>query len=174
MVAAILCLPWQASVGNYGTLVAIPGQEAIIRAPENATLIALHVQPGQPLAAGSIVGRMGNLELEEQIVQAQAELARANAASNRLLGELRTQRKRRFGPSCNGASARASTMRSTPSNARSRRGREGAATLWQPMSSRCQPCQQRSLPVRRSAGATDLSRGHRRTAIRCGFAPRAA
>jgi hypothetical protein len=90
LVVAVLLAPWSASVGNYGTLIAIPGQEAIIRAPESATLIALNAQPGAQVASGAAIGRMGNLDLEEQIVQAQSELARVNADYDRLLGELRT------------------------------------------------------------------------------------
>ncbi|MGH9853472.1 MAG: HlyD family secretion protein, partial [Blastocatellia bacterium] len=88
-VVTVLCLPWNASVGAYGSLVAIPEREAIIRAPESATLIELAVKPGDSAASGAMVGRMGNLELEEQLVKAQAELARANADYDRLLGELR-------------------------------------------------------------------------------------
>jgi putative peptide zinc metalloprotease protein len=88
---AVLCLPWQASVGSYGTLVAIPGREGIIRAPENASLIALHVQPGQQVARGLTIGRMGNLDLEEQIVQVRTELARVDTSIQRLSGELRVQ-----------------------------------------------------------------------------------
>ena len=90
VIAVILCLRWNASVGNYGTLIANPGEEAIIRAPESATLIGLQAFPGQQIAAGSAVGQMGNLELEEQMVQVQAELARVSADYDRLLGELRT------------------------------------------------------------------------------------
>ena len=45
-IVLILCLPWNASVGAYGALIAVPGQEAIIRAPESATLIELRVRPG--------------------------------------------------------------------------------------------------------------------------------
>jgi multidrug efflux pump subunit AcrA (membrane-fusion protein) len=89
LVVAVLVMPWSASVGNYGALIAIPNREVIVRAPESATLIELRAQPGQQLAAGAVIGRMDNLELEEQIVQAQSELARANADYDRLLGELR-------------------------------------------------------------------------------------
>jgi multidrug resistance efflux pump len=89
VIAVILCLPWDASVGNYGTLIAIPGEESIIRAPESATLIALQAQPGQQIAAGSRIGQMGDLGLEEQIVQVQSELARVNADYDRLQGEMR-------------------------------------------------------------------------------------
>jgi multidrug efflux pump subunit AcrA (membrane-fusion protein) len=91
LIGAVLLMPWSASVGNYGTLIAIPGQEAIIRAPESATLIALHAQPGRQVASGAVLGQMGDLELEEQIVQVQSELVQANAAYERLLGELRTR-----------------------------------------------------------------------------------
>jgi hypothetical protein len=86
-----LLTPWGASVGEYGTLVATPGREAIIRAPESATLLALNAQPGAWLAAGASIGRMGNFDLEEQIVQAQSELARANADYGRLEGEWRAR-----------------------------------------------------------------------------------
>ncbi len=89
----LLLLPWTASVGNYGTLVALPGQEAIIHAPESATLAALRVQPGDQVAAGAIIGQLGNFDLDEQIVQAQAELARAQADYDRLRGEQRTQQE---------------------------------------------------------------------------------
>ncbi len=89
VVVAVLVMPWSASVGNYGTLIALPGQEAIIRAPESATLIALNAQPGAQVASGAAIGRMGNFDLEEQIVEAQSELARVNADYDRLLGELR-------------------------------------------------------------------------------------
>ncbi len=89
LIGAALLMPWTASVGNYGTLVAVPGQEAIIRAPENGALVELHVSPGDRIASGAAVGRMGNLELEEQMAQAQSELARARADYDRLLGELR-------------------------------------------------------------------------------------
>ena len=90
-VAAVLLMPWTASVGSYGTLIAIPGQEAIIRAPESATLIELRTQPGDFIADGSIVGRLGNLELDEQIVQVESELVRVKAGYDRLLGELRVR-----------------------------------------------------------------------------------
>jgi putative peptide zinc metalloprotease protein len=91
LIVLILCLPWNDSVGNYGSLVAVPGQEAIIRAPESATLVELRVRPGDLTASGAVLGRMGNVELEEQIVQAQAELDRASAESDRLSGELKTR-----------------------------------------------------------------------------------
>ena len=91
LVVVVLCLPWNASVGAYGSLVAIPEREAIIRAPESATLIELAVNPGDLAVSGAVVGRMGNLELEEQLVEAQAELAHANADYDRLLGEMRVR-----------------------------------------------------------------------------------
>ena len=83
----VLLLPWSASVGNYGTLIALPGREAIVRAPESATLITLRAQPGEQVASGALIAQMGNLDLEEQMVQVQAELARAGADYERLLGE---------------------------------------------------------------------------------------
>jgi multidrug resistance efflux pump len=89
LAVVLLLMPWSASVGAYGSLVAIPEREAIIRAPESATLIELAVKPGDAMANGAVVGRMGNLELEERLVEAQAELARANSDYDRLLGELR-------------------------------------------------------------------------------------
>jgi putative peptide zinc metalloprotease protein len=89
LIVLILCLPWNASVGAYGALIAVPEQEAIIRAPEGATLIELRVRPGDLMDGGAAIGRMGNAELDEQLAQTQTELDRANADYDRLLGELR-------------------------------------------------------------------------------------
>lgn len=94
LVAVVLLLmPWSASVGNYGTLIAIPDQETIIRAPESASLVALRVRPGDQVANGAIIGQMGNLDVEDQIVQVQSELARASADYDRLLGEMRASQE---------------------------------------------------------------------------------
>jgi len=91
VLAAVLCVRWTASVGGYGTLMTIPGREMIIRAPEDATLIELRAQPGEVISSGSLIGRMGNVALEEQIVQAQVDLARASADRDRLLRDLRVR-----------------------------------------------------------------------------------
>ncbi len=91
LAVVVLLLPWSASVGNYGALIALPNQEAIIRAPESATLVALRVQPGDRVTNGAVIGQMGNFDLEEQIAGVQTELARANADYDRLLGELRAR-----------------------------------------------------------------------------------
>ncbi len=91
IVIIVLVMPWSASVGNYGQLVALPDRETIIRAPEAATLVQLSVKPGDQLAAGAVVGRLGNLDVEEQIAQVQTELVRAQADYERLLGELRVR-----------------------------------------------------------------------------------
>ena len=88
-VIVTLLVPWSASVGNYGTLAVIPGQEAIIRAPESASLIELRVTPGDRLASGAIVGRMRSVELDDQTAEVQSELARARTEHHRLQGELR-------------------------------------------------------------------------------------
>ena len=88
---AILCAPWNASIGSYGTLVPIPNREVIIRAPEDATLIEVRAQPGDIVRSGSLLGKMGNFELEEQIVQAQSELVRARADHDRLQGQFRAR-----------------------------------------------------------------------------------
>jgi multidrug resistance efflux pump len=91
MIIGGLMIPWRASVGNYGELIAVPAQEAIIRAPESATLVALNTQPGEKIASGAVLGRMGNFDLEEQIVQVQADLARVTADYDRLVGEIRAR-----------------------------------------------------------------------------------
>lgn len=87
----VLLMPWSASVGNYGLLVALPDRETIIRAPEAATLVQLSVKPGDQLAVGAVVGRLGNLDVEEQIAEVQTELTRVQADYDRLLGELRVR-----------------------------------------------------------------------------------
>jgi putative peptide zinc metalloprotease protein len=88
LTAGVLLMPWNASVGSYGTLVAIPGQEAIIRAPESATLAELRVVPGSILRTGAVLGRMGNIDLDEQLAGIRTELARVQADHDRLAGEL--------------------------------------------------------------------------------------
>ena len=92
-IVLILCLPWNASVGAYGALIAVPGQEAIIRAPESAMLVELRVRPGDLASAGAVIGRMSDLELEEQLSRGQVELDRANAERDRLLGEFRARQE---------------------------------------------------------------------------------
>jgi putative peptide zinc metalloprotease protein len=89
LIVTVLLLPWNASVGNSGTLVAIPGQEEIIRAPESGRLLTLRVQPGEDVSFGAVIGQMGNLEIEEELVQVRAELAGVNAEYSRAHGELR-------------------------------------------------------------------------------------
>ena len=91
LVIAVLLTPWRASVGSYGTLIALPDREAIIRAPEAATLVQLGVKPGDQLAAGAALGKLGNLDVEEQITAVQTDLARVQADYDRLLGELRVR-----------------------------------------------------------------------------------
>lgn len=93
LAVAILLMPWSASVGNYGSLIAVPGQEAIIRAPENGSLVTLRVRPGDQVAGGAMIGQMGNFDVEEQIVAVQSELARVNADYDRLSGELHSSKE---------------------------------------------------------------------------------
>ena len=92
LVAIASCIPWSASVGGYGVLMTIPDQETAVRAPENGSVISLNVRPGQHVEKGSALGLLGNLDLEEQIVQARTDFARATAEAERLSGELRLQR----------------------------------------------------------------------------------
>jgi HlyD family secretion protein len=93
LILAGLLMPWMASVGSYGTLVAIPGRESVIRAPESASLLVLSVQPGQQVAAGAVLAQMGNLDMDLQIAEVRTELARVNADSERLTGERRVQQE---------------------------------------------------------------------------------
>ena len=89
LLVIVMLAPWRASVGSYGTLVTLPGQEAIIRAPEAGTLVELRTQPGAVVAAGALIGQLGNLETEEQLAQVNTELARVSADYDRLLAESR-------------------------------------------------------------------------------------
>lgn len=91
LVLLFLLMPWRASVGNYGQLIALSERETIIRAPEAATLVQLNVKPGDQLAAGATIGQLANLDIEEQLAELQTDLARANADYNRLLGETRVR-----------------------------------------------------------------------------------
>jgi putative peptide zinc metalloprotease protein len=89
LLTLIFCLPWNASVGANGVIIAIPGKEAIIHAPEGAILSELRVRPGDLTEKGAVLGRMSNAELDEQLAQVQIELDRANAEYERFIGDLR-------------------------------------------------------------------------------------
>ena len=97
LVVIVLLVPWEASVGSYGTLIATPTEEVIIRAPESGTLVELFCQPGDLVASGAVIGRLRNYELDDQIVQVQADLARANTDYDSWRGELRTRNRFRAG-----------------------------------------------------------------------------
>lgn len=87
LILAALLMPWRASVGSYGALVAIPDRESVIRAPENASLVVLSVQPGQQVAAGASIAQMANLDMDERIAALRTDLARVEAGAAKLAGE---------------------------------------------------------------------------------------
>lgn len=89
----VLAFPWPASVGSYGTLIAEPGAEAIIRAPEGATLVEFSVLPGERVNGGHVVGKLANPDLEDQVAQVKADLAKARAEAERLAGDIDTGRE---------------------------------------------------------------------------------
>lgn len=93
VVLMVLAFPWPASVGSYGTLIAEPGAEAIIRAPEGAMLVEFSVMPGERVNGGHVVGKLGNPDFEEQIAQVKADLAKARAEAERLAGDIDTGRE---------------------------------------------------------------------------------
>lgn len=93
VILGVLAFPWPASVGSYGTLIAEPGAEAIIRAPEGATLVEFSVLPGERVNGGHVVGKLGNPDLEDQIAQVKADLAKAQAEAERLSGDIDTGRE---------------------------------------------------------------------------------
>ncbi len=92
-VGILFCIPWTASVGSYGALMTLPDQETAIRAPEDGSIISLNVRAGQHVEKGTLLGSLGNLDLEEQIAQIRTELARAEADFDRLAGGLRLQQQ---------------------------------------------------------------------------------
>jgi putative peptide zinc metalloprotease protein len=93
LILAGLLMPWTASVGSYGALAVIPGRESIIRAPEDASLVVLNVQPGQKVAAGAMIAQMANLDMDDQIAAVRTELARVEADGERLAGERLVQKE---------------------------------------------------------------------------------
>ena len=74
-------------------MMAVPGRETVIRAPENASLLVLSVQPGQQVAAGASIAQMGNLDMDERIAQVRTDLSRADGDKDRLTGEMRVQQE---------------------------------------------------------------------------------
>jgi hypothetical protein len=62
------------------------------RATKSATLLELRVRPGDVTTAGAVLGRRGNLELEEQLAATQAERDRAQADTHPVRGGVSSAR----------------------------------------------------------------------------------
>ena len=86
--------------------------------PESGRLLTLRVQPGEDVSCGAVIGQMGNLEIEEQLVQVQAELAGVNAEYSRAHGELRWREATARRATGKYANANTTTTRSTPNSSK--------------------------------------------------------
>lgn len=88
----VLCCPWEATVGSYGTLTAIKEREAVVTAPEGGIVTVL-VKPGEKVAAGREIARLNNPDLISDLIAVRAELVKAQAEYERLAGELQAQQQ---------------------------------------------------------------------------------
>jgi putative peptide zinc metalloprotease protein len=88
VIVAVLCFPWDATVGSYGTLTPLKEREAVVTAPEGGIVTVL-VKPGERVNAGREIARLSNPDLTSELIGVRAELAKAQAEFERLAGELR-------------------------------------------------------------------------------------
>lgn len=92
VVVGILCFPWTATVGSYGTLAAIKEREAVVTAPEGGIITVL-VKPGEKVAAGREIARLSNPDLTSDLIALRADIVKAQADYERLAGELTAQQQ---------------------------------------------------------------------------------
>lgn len=90
-VIAVLVAPWEASTGSDCTLLLPPGRESIARANTDGVLGEILVQPGDTVAAGTRIARLGNPEIEDRLTQLNSEIERLTANTSRLEDELRVR-----------------------------------------------------------------------------------
>lgn len=92
IIIAVLCFPWDATVGSYGALSAIKEREAVITAPEGGIITVL-VKPGEKLTAGKEIARLSNPDLNSELISVRAELVKAQSDYGKLSGDLSAQQQ---------------------------------------------------------------------------------
>jgi putative peptide zinc metalloprotease protein len=91
LIIAALVAPWEASTGSDCALVLPPGREGVVRANTDAVMTEVFVQPGDVIAEGSKIARLGNPEIEDRLTQLNAEIERLATGASRLEEELRVR-----------------------------------------------------------------------------------
>ena len=87
----LLIAPWEASTGSDCTLLLPPGRETVARANTDAVLLEIFVKPGDAVAAGAQIARLGNPEIEDRLTQLNSEIDRLNTNTSRIEDELRVR-----------------------------------------------------------------------------------
>ncbi len=91
LVILLLVAPWEASTGSDCTLLLPPGREAVARANTDAVMLEIFVKPGDAVAAGTQLARLGNPEIEDRLTQLNAEIDRLTTNTSRIEDELRVR-----------------------------------------------------------------------------------
>lgn len=91
LVVVLLVAPWEASTGSDCTLLLPPGRETVARANTDAVLLEIFVKPGDAVAAGAQIARLGNPEIEDRLTQLNSEIDRLNTNTSRIEDELRVR-----------------------------------------------------------------------------------
>jgi len=91
LVVLLLIAPWEASTGSDCTLLLPPGRESVARANTDAVMLEIFVKPGDAIAAGAQIARLGNPEIEDRLTQLNAEIDRLNTNTSRIEDELRVR-----------------------------------------------------------------------------------
>ncbi|HEU4387759.1 MAG TPA: efflux RND transporter periplasmic adaptor subunit [Blastocatellia bacterium] len=86
-----LMMPWEASTGSDCSLELPPGRESAARAGVDAVLTEVFVQPGDVVAEGAKIARLGDPQMEDRLTQLNAEITRLTTDASRIEEELRVR-----------------------------------------------------------------------------------
>ncbi len=91
-VVSALMIPFEASVGNYGTLTPMKEKESLISAPE-AGMVTVLVNPGEMVEAGKELAKLSNPDLSSELMTLRSEIVRIEGDYERLTGDIKTRQQ---------------------------------------------------------------------------------
>ncbi len=92
LIFAALLLPWEASVGSFGTLTPMKEKESVISTPE-AGMVTVLVKPGELVETGKELARLGNPDLSSDLIALRADIVREEGEFERLSSEIKTRQQ---------------------------------------------------------------------------------
>jgi putative peptide zinc metalloprotease protein len=91
-VVSALMIPFEASVGNYGTLTPMKEKESLISAPE-AGMVTVLVNPGEMVEVGKELAKLSNPDLSSELMTLRSEIVRIEGDYERLTGDIKTRQQ---------------------------------------------------------------------------------